>query len=283
MDTREKPLISVVTVCYNAANDIERTMLSVLNQTYKQIEYIIIDGGSTDGTVDIIKKHADKLAYWVSEPDNGIYDAMNKGGIKASGDWLQFLNSGDVLADVFVFEKIFNDNKYQGFGVIYGDIWERRPSGLYLSTPKDLEDFSFDFPIAHPSTFVRTGLFKSHLFDVTYKLAADFELLRKLYYSHISFCYIPIAFVQFDAIEGVSAVSPVSCFKERTRILGADKGIIWKANRSIKLSRLRIKLLILKIIGLISPQTVAELRKKRLESNSHYTLISDKKDIDCKS
>ena len=76
MDT---PIISVITVCYNVASTIEKTMLSVLNQTYENVEYIIIDGNSTDGTVDIIKKYADRLAYWVSESDSGIYDAMNKG------------------------------------------------------------------------------------------------------------------------------------------------------------------------------------------------------------
>ena len=87
------PKISVVTVSYNAVETIEETILSIINQTYDKVEYIIIDGGSTDGTVDIIKKYADHLAYWVSEPDKGIYDAMNKGIDVATGDYINFMNS----------------------------------------------------------------------------------------------------------------------------------------------------------------------------------------------
>ena len=101
-----KLLISVVTVCYNAADTIEKTMLSVLNQTYHDIEYIIIDGGSTDGTVEIIRKYADRIAYWVSEPDKGIYDAMNKGIKVATGEWINFMNAGDEFVDEGVIEKL---------------------------------------------------------------------------------------------------------------------------------------------------------------------------------
>ena len=88
-----KPLITVVTICYNAVDTIEETIKSVIEQTYPNIEYIVIDGGSKDGTVDIIKKYQDKISYWVSEPDRGIYDAMNKGTMKANGRWINFMNS----------------------------------------------------------------------------------------------------------------------------------------------------------------------------------------------
>ncbi|ROT05017.1 glycosyltransferase, partial [Muribaculaceae bacterium Isolate-104 (HZI)] len=111
--------ISVVTVCYNAADSIEQTMLSVLNQSYPYIEYIVIDGGSTDGTVDIIKKYADRLAYWVSEPDKGIYDAMNKGIAAATGSYINFMNSGDSFYDNRVVEAIFKDG-CDSADIIYG-------------------------------------------------------------------------------------------------------------------------------------------------------------------
>ena len=91
----DNSLISVITVSYNAVSTIEQTILSVINQTYSNIEYIIIDGGSTDGTIDIIRRYEDKIAYWVSEPDRGIYDAMNKGASKANGEYIAFLNSDD--------------------------------------------------------------------------------------------------------------------------------------------------------------------------------------------
>ena len=91
------PLISVVTVSYNAVSTIEQTILSVINQTYPNIEYVIIDGESTDGTVDVIKKYADRITYWVSEPDKGIYDAMNKGMGISTGDFLIFIGGASLL------------------------------------------------------------------------------------------------------------------------------------------------------------------------------------------
>ena len=96
------PKISVVTVCYNAVDLIEETILSVINQTYRNVEYIIIDGASTDGTVDIINKYRDKIAYFVSEPDKGIYDAMNQAVGRIRGDHVLFLNCGDYLYQTYI-------------------------------------------------------------------------------------------------------------------------------------------------------------------------------------
>ena len=181
---------------------IEQTILSAINQTYPNIEYIIIDGGSTDGTVNIIKKYMDHIAYWVSEPDKGIYDAMNKGGIRATGTFIQFLNAGDWLENEYVVEKIFKKNP-KNVDVIYGDMIIRRSDGIYYAKAQDLSHFKCDFPLFHPSTFISKSIFISHLFDVSYRISADFKLLRDIYYEHRIFLYIPFAFTNFDAVYGV--------------------------------------------------------------------------------
>jgi len=129
-------LISVVTVSYNAVSTIEQTILSVINQTYPNVEYIIIDGGSTDGTVDIIKKYADKIAYWVSEPDKGIYDAMNKGVVVATGEWINFMNAGDIFTDSDVIDKLFHQNIIiNRVGIVFGDtlVVFRNRENMYLA------------------------------------------------------------------------------------------------------------------------------------------------------
>jgi glycosyltransferase involved in cell wall biosynthesis len=117
------PLISIITVVYNGVSILEPTILSVINQTYKNIEYIIIDGGSTDGTVDIIKNYEDRLAYWISETDKGIYDAMNKGIDKATGIWINFMNSGDCFCDIYVLDAIFSINIYENINFLYSDYY----------------------------------------------------------------------------------------------------------------------------------------------------------------
>lgn len=120
-NTSSPPLISVVTVVFNDQKHIEETLLSVINQTYSNIEYIVIDGGSNDGTVDIIKKYESFLSYWVSEKDDGIYNAMNKGIKVARGAWINFMNCGDVFFDNDVLENISKHT--EKCSLIYSDVF----------------------------------------------------------------------------------------------------------------------------------------------------------------
>lgn len=146
---KNNPLISVVTVSYNAVSTIEQTILSVINQTYPHIEYIIIDGGSTDGTVDIIKKYADKIAYWVSEPDKGIYDAMNKGIKVATGEWINFMNSGDCLYRNDTIEKILNKSSTtNNVSIIYGKTMKIFEKYCTIELPPMLSKIKSRLPFA---------------------------------------------------------------------------------------------------------------------------------------
>jgi glycosyltransferase involved in cell wall biosynthesis len=132
--------ITIITVVYNSVVTLEQTILSVINQTYKNIEYIIIDGGSTDGTVDIIKKYEDKLAYWVSEPDNGIYDAMNKGIEKANGEWLNFMNSGDIFYSKDILNTVFSSYFTSSIKFLYSDFFVILRGTKVLKVAADFEN-----------------------------------------------------------------------------------------------------------------------------------------------
>ena len=114
--------VSIVTVVFNGVSIIEDTIKSVINQTYDNLEYIIIDGGSTDGTIDIIKKYEDKISLWISEPDKGIYDAMNKSLDRLCGLWVNFMNAGDYFYSENAIQEIFGQNNdYSSYAVVYGD------------------------------------------------------------------------------------------------------------------------------------------------------------------
>ena len=121
MDYKELPLISIVTVVYNGIKDIEKTIQSVIGQNYPKIEYIIIDGGSNDGTVEVIKKYADYVDYWVSEPDGGIYYAMNKGIEVAKGEWIHFRNCGDYFINESILMNFFANKIENDVIIVHGN------------------------------------------------------------------------------------------------------------------------------------------------------------------
>lgn len=171
--------ISVVTIVYNDVKHIEGTILSVVGQAYPNLEYIIIDGGSKDGTVDIIKKYSGKLSYWVSEKDNGIYDAMNKGLRVATGDFVWFINSGDQIHEKDTIEKFIGliDKETD---VVYGETVLINDSGDILGmrrkkAPENLtwKSFFTGMMVCHQSVLVRREI--APFYNEQYRLSADFE------------------------------------------------------------------------------------------------------------
>ena len=177
-------VISVITVVYNDVTNIEKTILSVLNQTYKKIQYIVIDGGSDDGTVDVINKYIDRINYFITEKDNGIYDAMNKGLLKATGDWVNFMNSGDVFASTDVLSNIFYNKTYLGVDVIYGNSIEIKNNERILKKSSSNPDLLLKYPIyRHGASFVNADIHKNNLFPLELKkigFGLDYYIIHKL-------------------------------------------------------------------------------------------------------
>lgn len=199
--------ITIATVCLNAANVLERTILSILNQTYKNIEYVIIDGASTDGTLDIIEKYREKISYFISEPDRGVYDAMNKAIRVATGEWIIFMNAGDAFASPYVLDKVFISD-YNGYDVIFGDTITLM-NGKYYQ--RECRPFYEHLPLhqsmgfVHQSSFVRSCRAKQFPFDLRFKLASDYNMMINLYKHGSIFYYIhePIAFYEGNGLSDI--------------------------------------------------------------------------------
>jgi len=171
------PKISVITVVYNGVSTIEQCIVSVINQTYKNKEYIIIDGGSTDGTLDIIKKYEEKITYWISEPDKGVYDAMNRGISIAKGDYLYFLGSDDFVFEPNSFEKLINYcNKY--YDLIFSKI--KYIEGRNVKSTLGIKTLLHN-TVHHQSALYNAKLFTNFRYDTNYMLISDYELNLLIY------------------------------------------------------------------------------------------------------
>lgn len=174
---KNSPLISIVTVSYNAVSTIEQTIFSVINQTCLNIEYIIIDGGSTDGTVDVIKKYANKIAYWVSEPDKGIYDAMNKGIAYSHGEYCNFINAGDRFCSSSILKQVMDFNHVADIIVgqdLHVNEHNKIVSRSVLPRRYNLLHF-YITTIPHQSCFIRTSLLKKYYYDTSLKIVSDWK------------------------------------------------------------------------------------------------------------
>jgi glycosyltransferase involved in cell wall biosynthesis len=187
----EKQKVSVITVVLNDAQGIEKTTSGVLSQDYEPVELIIVDGGSTDGTWDIIKKNGDKIKWWVSKPDKGIYDAMNKGLEQAGGEWVIFLNSGDTFYETDTLSKIFAKPVPEDTGIIYGDyVADYGSYKVYRKSGKEA-DLWKGMIFCHQSIIIHTRLIKDRGYDLQYLLAADYDMICRLFSDGWKFLYFP--------------------------------------------------------------------------------------------
>lgn len=209
--------ISIITVCYNAVSTLEETVLSVLNQTYPNIEYIIIDGGSIDGSVDIIKKYADRLAYWISEPDNGIYDAMNKGVSVASGDWINFMNAGDSFYCNETISALFVESIAENVASVFGNTIFRYPAKDVLIEYKSSSMHSV-MPACHQSIFCRRQVLLDFPFNLKYKIAADYDFFYRVKKAGWQYKFVNCIVAIYDATGGISSRSTLRTQKEIFRI-----------------------------------------------------------------
>jgi len=200
------PLITVITVVLNGEKTLEETIKSVISQTYPNVEYIIIDGGSTDGTLDIIKKYEDYIDYWVSEPDKGIYDAMNKGIVISFGEWLNMLNSGDLYYNSIVIENIYTKEIDTDVYGIAGS-WVCDYEGnifLYLPNPyKMLEKPGWH--INHQAFFYRKITHKIlGLYSIDYELTSDHEYFFRLLMNKLKIETHNSILIKFDLNQNLS-------------------------------------------------------------------------------
>lgn len=192
--------VSIVTICYNSGKTLEKTIQSIASQSYNNIEYIVVDGGSKDNTVDIIKKYNDVVSQWVSEPDNGLYDALNKGIRMATGEVVGVLHSDDIFYDEHVIQKVADGFISNGTDAVFADIQFVRHENLnkvirhYSSKKWHPGRFVWGFMPAHTSFFVKKSKYEElGYYQTDYKIAADYELLiRFLNKNKVSYTYLPM-------------------------------------------------------------------------------------------
>ena len=178
--------VSIITVCYNSASTLEETILSVQNQSYPNLEYIIVDGCSSDETVNILRSKNSVISKWISEPDNGIYDAMNKGITLSTGDLIGILNSDDIFHSSEVIKNIVNFHEENRIQASIGEVIQIRKNGdivrYYSSFGWSPHKLSYGFMPPHPSIFFKRDVFQKYgLFDTSFKIAADYELITRFF------------------------------------------------------------------------------------------------------
>ncbi|GGP06534.1 glycosyl transferase [Cloacibacterium rupense] len=221
--------ISIITVCYNSGKTIEDTFKSVQSQSYKDIEYIVIDGGSKDNTLQLINQYKEIIDYTVSEKDKGLYDAMNKGIEKATGDVIGFLNSDDLFCDDKAVEKVMNIfNENPKLDSVYADLYYVDQNNADKIVRKWItskqKKFKYGWHPAHPTFYIKKEVYNQFGgFDLKFKLASDFEImLRFLEKYKISTLYLPQPLIKMR-LGGETNKSLGNIFKQNKECIEAFK------------------------------------------------------------
>lgn len=239
----KNPKISIITVAFNSVKTIQDTIESILLQDYKNIEYIIIDAGSSDGTVEIIKSFGDKITYFISESDHGIYDGMNKGIKAASGDLIGILNSDDFYPNNFILSNVAKTFVNNQCDAVYGDlVYVRHYNKNKIVRYWQAGDYSAlkiknGWMLPHPTFFVKKSIYdRFGLYNTELKSAADYEMILKLLYKqNISVKYIPMILVNMR-MGGASNASLMHRIKANK-----EDGLAWTKNQLNKPMFIRIK------------------------------------------
>ncbi len=236
--TKNLPTVTIVTVCYNAAALIRQTMESVLIQTYPAIEYLVIDGCSSDNTMEIVAEMAPQFhekgiqLRSFSEKDKGIYDAMNKGIRMATGKWINFMNAGDGFIDADVLMKTFEDDPEEI--LLYGDaIYQMNFGDLYLK-PKNIDALRSRMAFCHQSVFMPTSEMKAHPFDDSFRIAGDYKSFYDYYNRGGKFRYLNFAVSYFESEQGISSVNILESYRERAYARREHLRKTWKLKYSAK-------------------------------------------------
>ena len=196
--------LSIITINYNNCDGLQKTINSVLAQTWTDYEWIVIDGGSTDGSKELIEQYQGHFAYWCSEPDRGVYNAMNKGIAVAKGEYLNFMNSGDCFYEAETLKKVFTPKRMAD--ILYGDclkVFEHHEEILRFPQPMELYAL-FGRPICHQAMMIRTSLLKDVGYDESYKICADYKHLLEVAMKGATFEHVGVVVCRYD-MNGISS------------------------------------------------------------------------------
>ena len=277
MSEKNKPNISIITVCRNPGRSLVKTMESILAQDYRDYEYIIKDGGSDDGTLDLINEYSDRFASagvsfkLFSEDDNGIYDAMNKAVLRANGTWVNFMNAGDCFYSSTVLSEIFEKSNYPNAAILYGDAVECE-YGHYYMFRKSFDMIEERMPFSHQSAFINRELMSRYPYKTEYRIGADYDFLLSMYKKGFFFRDTGVITCIISK-DGISSLRLYDTYMETLKIRNDhDISGPTAAELAVKLREMRIKQFVMDYFPDFIKKMIRRFQLKVRKQNAHLTI-----------